>query len=248
MKLAHLLRRYLALDGADRAYYRRRFIDHSVHARSSFSQFGEDANAMEFFRTLGRRKIVYVDIGANHPVVHSNTYLFYREGSAGLLVDANPEICNRLRSKRPRDTVFHRGVAAASGPPLKLSVMDLDGLSSLKPEWSQRLGEERLARKVREVEVPVVGINETLHEFGHDQIDFASLDVEGLDFEVASAWDFDRFRPLLLCIETGVVTRGAHLKDQDFYALMRSRGYEPLFETFSNTIFKDTTSMLSGTD
>ena len=240
MSVVDLIRRYRAMSSDDKKYYRRRLIDLKIHARSSFAQFGEDANVMELFRTLGKRKIIYVDIGANDPVIHSNTYAFYRDGSFGLLVDANPIICKRLRSKRPRDTILHRGIAAQSGPPMQLSVMDLDGLSSLKPEWSERLDKEGIARKVAEIEVPVFGVNETLQEFGHTEIDFASLDVEGMDFEIASAWDFDRFRPFLFCIETGVVTKGCHVKDQAFYQLMRSRGYEPLFETFSNTIFKDT--------
>lgn len=244
MRVMDLIRRYRGMSNDDKAYYRRRFIDLKVHARSSFSQFGEDANAMELFRTIGKRKIIYVDIGANDPVIHSNTYAFYRDGSSGLLVDANPSICNRLRSKRPRDITLHRGIAARSGPPMKLSVMDLDGLSSLNPEWSERLGKEGIARKVAEIEVPVYGINETLHEFGHNKIDFASLDVEGMDFDIASAWDFDRFRPFLFCIETGVVTKGRHVKDQAFYLLMRSRGYEALFETFANTIFKDSKAKL----
>lgn len=248
MSLFDLINRFRAMSKDDKKYYVRRFIDLKIHARSSFAQFGEDANVLELFRTIGKRKITYVDIGANDPVIHSNTYTFYREGSAGLLVDANPNICKRLRSKRPRDTVFHRGVAARSGPPLKLSVMDLDGLSSLSLEWSERLSEEGLARKVGEVEVPVFGINETLHEFGHTEIDFASIDVEGLDFEVATAWDFDRFRPFLFCIETGVVTKGRHVKDETFYSLMRSRGYEPLFETFANTIFRDTKAEPRATD
>ena len=242
MSLKHLVNRYLSLDEEDRAYYRRKFFDLKIHSRSSFSQFGEDASVMEFFRTIGKRKITYVDIGANDPVIHSNTYAFYREGSTGLLVDANPSICRRLRSKRPRDTVFHRGIAAVSGPPLKLSIMDLDGLSSLSQEWSARLSEEGLGRKVAEIEVPVFGINETLHEFGRTDIDFASLDVEGLDLDVVSSWDFDRFRPLLFCVETGMITKGQQAKDEAFYSLMRTRGYEPLFETFANTIFRDSTA------
>lgn len=242
MSLLGLLRRYRSLDDEDKAYYRRRFIDLKLHARSSFSQFGEDASVLEYFRTLGKKRIVYVDIGANHPVIHSNTYLFYREGSTGLLVDANPNICKRLAAKRPRDTVYQRGVAARSGPPLKLSVMDLEGLSSLDPNWSERISSSGLARKTGEIEVPVFGINETLRAFGHEKIDFASVDVEGFDLQIVSAWDFDAFRPFLFCIETSVITKGHHVKDAEPYAIMRDRGYRPLFETFANTIFVDTTA------
>ena len=90
-----------------------------------------------------------------------------------------------------------------------------------------------------EIEVPVVGINETLREFGQEKIDFASIDVEGFDLQIISAWDFDAFRPFLFCIETGVITKGRHVKDAAPYDIMRDRGYRPLFETFANTIFVD---------
>ena len=51
---------------------------------------------LEYFRTIGKKRIVCVDIGANDPVIHSNTYLFYREGSTGLLVDANEASASAL--------------------------------------------------------------------------------------------------------------------------------------------------------
>jgi hypothetical protein len=134
---------------------------------------------------------------------------------------------------------MHRGVAASSGPPLTLAIMDLDGLSSLDSDWTRRLGESGMARKVAEVEVPIYGINETLEEFGRTNIDFASIDIEGLDGPVIEAWDFRRFRPFLLCVETGVILKGRHLKDRALYTVLADRGYQPLFETFSNTIFVD---------
>lgn len=239
MGLLDLWRRYTSMPEEDKGYYRRKFLDAKLHGRTAFAQYGEDVNVMEMLRTLGRKQITYVDIGANDPVLHSNTYLFYRDGSSGLLVDANPEICKRIRAKRPRDVVENVGVAAKSGPPLTLNVMDLDGLSSLSSEWSDRLEAEGLAKKVKSFEVKVVGINEILEKFGRTEIDFASLDVEGLDFDVISAWDFDRFRPFIFCIETGIVSAGKLVRDSRFHELMKARGYSPLFETYSNTIFID---------
>ena len=239
MALLDLWRRYQSLPHEDRAYFRRKFIDSKLHARTAFAQFGEDVNAMELLRIIGRKKISYIDIGANDPVLHSNTYLFYREGSSGLLVDANPDICKRLRAKRPRDRIENVGVAARSGPPLTLNVMDLDGLSSLSEAWAERIEAEGLGRKVKSFTVKVIGINDLLESFNSTDIDFASVDVEGLDFEVVSAWDFERFRPLLMCIETGVVSRQKLIRNREFYNIMELQGYRSVFETFSNTIFVD---------
>ena len=241
MRVLDLWRRYNELPTEDKAFYRRKFIDAKLHGRSAFAQYGEDVNVMEFLRMRGRKEITYVDIGANDPVLHSNTYLFYRDGSSGLLVDANPEICKRIRSKRPRDKVENVGVAAQSGPPLTLNVMDVDGLSSLSSEWSDRVEAEGLAKKVKSFEVKVVGINDLLENFGKREIDFASLDVEGMDYEILSTWDFNRFRPYVMCVETGTIAASGFVRNTQFYDLMQERGYSPIFETFSNTIFLDDT-------
>jgi FkbM family methyltransferase len=238
MSLHDLWKRYRHLAPEDRAYYRKRFIDLKLHARSSFSQFGEDASVMEYFRTFGQKTIHYLDLGGNDPIVHSNTYLFYRYGSRGVVVDANPKICALQRRKRPRDVVVNCAVAAKSGGSIELQIMDMDGLSTVSADWSERLQSEGLARVVKRASVELVGVNDLLQVHFRDRgPDFVSLDIEGMDLIVLEAWDFERWRPRLFCVETGVLQKGRLEKDPRFAELMRSRGYEALFETFANTIF-----------
>lgn len=235
-----LLARFRALPIADRRYFLRRFVDQKLHLRSGFSQFGEDASIAAYFRTLGRHCGRYVDIGANHPVLHSNTYLFYRDGGSGVLVEANPVLARRLRRKRPRDKVVNVGIVPEGSGTMDLQVMDMDGLSTLSDSWGKTVQSGGMARVRKTVSVPVVGINAFLaSNVEGEAIDFASIDIEGLDFEVLSAWDFDRWRPFLLCAETAEARAGEHRREVRLYDLMRGNGYEPLFETFANTIFVD---------
>ncbi|WP_165356406.1 FkbM family methyltransferase [Sphingosinicella sp. BN140058] len=240
MGIVSLARRFVSLPPTDRRYYLQRFLDLKVHARSGFSQFGEDASIAAYLRTLGRTCRFYVDIGANRPVLHSNTYLFYRDGASGVLVEANPLLTARLRKKRPRDRVVNRGVLAEGSGTIDLHVMDMDGLSTLSSEWEERIVSRGLARSEQVVQVAVIGINDLLEaEVGTKAIDLASIDIEGLDFDVLSAWNFDRWRPFLFCVETGQVDPERYGKDRRFHDLLGSSGYEPLFETFANTIFVD---------
>lgn len=240
MALAH---RFLALPPGERSYYLRRFVDHKLHKRSGYSQFGEDASIASYLRVLGRSCRHYLDIGANDPVLHSNSYLFYRDGGSGLLVEANPVIARRLRRKRPRDTVVNKGVVAHGSGTMQLHVMDMDGLSTLSDEWSAKVAEEGMAKGTRSVTVPVLGINDLLRQHAPAaEIDFASLDIEGLDFDVLQAWDFDSWRPFLFCIETVVASGKGYLRNDEISALMSARGYAPLFNTFANTIFADARS------
>ena len=61
-----------------------------AHANFSYSQQGEDLIILDIFRHLRLKRPSYLDIGAWEPVKSNNTYLFYRLGSRGVLVEPNP--------------------------------------------------------------------------------------------------------------------------------------------------------------
>lgn len=48
-------------------------------AHVSFSQYGEDLIVASLLEKLNIKEITCLDIGANHPVLGSNTYNFYLE-------------------------------------------------------------------------------------------------------------------------------------------------------------------------
>ena len=74
------------------------FLDQS--SNYSYAQEGEDRILMRYFD--GRKKGFYLDVGAHHPKLYSNTYLFYNQGWNGINIDAMPgsmEIFNKQRSR-----------------------------------------------------------------------------------------------------------------------------------------------------
>lgn len=240
MQVLALTRRFLALPAVERPYFLRRFVDLKLHKRSGFSQFGEDASVASFLRVVGRACRNYIDIGANDPISQSNTYLFYRDGGSGVLVEANPTIAQRIRRKRPRDTVVNLAVLPKGAGTLDLHVMDMDGLSTVSSQWRETIASHGMATAIKIVPVRTIGINDLLQEHLKSRtIDFASLDIEGLDFDVLSAWDFDRWRPYLFCAETAEARANGYTRDERIEVLMKDRGYRPLFNTFANTVFVD---------
>jgi FkbM family methyltransferase len=240
VQVLSLARRFRALNVDERGYFLRRFVDLKLHHRAGFSQYGEDASIASYLRSLGRGCRTYIDIGANDPVSHSNTYLFYRDGGSGLLVEANPKIARRIRRKRPRDTVRNVAVLAEGSGAIDLHVMDMDGLSTVSASWRETIASQEAATPVKILRVPAIGINDLLKaNMSFGEIDFASLDIEGLDYDVLSAWDFDRWRPYLFCAETAEVSVAKYARDERIGCLMKARGYEPLFHTFANTVFVD---------
>ena len=87
--------------------------------------------------------------------------------------------------------------------------------------------------------VRLSGINVILKEqFGSTKPNFVSLDIEGLDFEILSAWDFEAVRPEVFCVETLTYTEdNTERKLVEIIDLMKSKGYQVYADTFINTIF-----------
>lgn len=59
-----------------------------------------------------------------------------------------------------------------------------------------------LERFVREVEIECVPFNDLMARHGIEHIDFLNLDTEGFDHDICRSIDFDRYRPVVMCIET----------------------------------------------
>ena len=59
----------------------------------SFSQNFEDLILKRLFSS---RNFFYVDVGANSPIINSNTLLFYLKGYCGINIDAQEEIIKDL--------------------------------------------------------------------------------------------------------------------------------------------------------
>jgi FkbM family methyltransferase len=180
--------------------------------------------------------LFYVEIGANHPVQTSNTYLFYRKyGAAGVLVEANEELIPALRTVRPRDVVVHSAVSARSDPTLSFGKCELHELSSLALDHIESFG---TGAGVDRTLVPNLHINDLLERYVPKPVDFLSIDVEGVDLEILEAIDLSRFRPAVIQCEPS-----EHFKPGTAWRMvevLRDRGYLLAARTPVNLIFVDT--------
>ncbi len=211
----------------------------------SWSQSGEDRIAAFVLEQLGVTRPLYLDLGAHHPTRLSNTYLFYRLGARGVLVEANPALHEQLRRKRPKDTCLNMAVATEDGS-VSLHVMDASTLSTTSQQDAQSYrdhGHEIL----RTVEVPALTPASLLARHLPRTPDLVSLDVEGLDLEIVRAWPFDSHRPTVFVIETLEYTRDHdERKLTEIGDAMADRGYLAYADTHINTIFVDEAAYRSG--
>ena len=76
-----------------------------------YAQNKMDLKVKELFDSIGKNiaSIRYIDIGCNNYLLYNNTYLFYKGGASRLLIQANPDLTEILRKKRPIDVLVSGG-------------------------------------------------------------------------------------------------------------------------------------------
>src|SRR5688500_140097 len=90
-----------------------------AHAYESYSIEAEDLVIQRLFDTVifkARSKTgFYLDIGAFHPIIHSNTYFFYLKGWRGVNVEPNPQYISDFAHARPDDVTINAGLSDKAG-------------------------------------------------------------------------------------------------------------------------------------
>jgi hypothetical protein len=216
----------------------------AAHARAnpgeqSFAQCGEDLIVAFILGYLGVSDVSYLDIGAYDPVEINNTYYFYRKGFHGVLVEPNPVMCEKLRSVRPDDTTLTAGIGVTD-------VREADFYMMSDPSWNTFSKEEAehqqkvTAGKIyieKVTKMPLLDINRVMSEHFGGAPTFVSIDAEGMHLDLLQAIDYQRHRPLVICVET--IVTGTTKTMPEIGQFMAAQGYAERGGSFVNGIFVD---------
>jgi FkbM family methyltransferase len=184
-----------------------------------YSGHGEDALIVGWFRHFGvdPAKARYLDIGAAHPIRLSNTYMLYRLGARGVLVEPDPDQAQALRRARPNDVVIDAGMAFDERRRASLFRLTSPVYNTFSRERAERIvavsrswtPDQR--QEIRDaVEVPLIPVNEVIAgNFATGEApNVVSIDVEGVDLPILRSLDTDLLSrdpevPCFICIEAG---------------------------------------------
>ncbi len=184
------------------------FPDIEVLDQPYFGQCAEDLIVVSLLRALAARtgtdltQMHYLEVGANHPISTSATYLPHITlGMTGVLVEANEAIIPDLKRIRTQDIVVNAAVTNTEAEFVELYLSDQGEISSLDKDfvdaWNNGTVGLSEGRKV-----PARRINSILEEyFPFEAPAFMSIDVEGLDFGILSDFSFSRWRPYIIQAE-----------------------------------------------
>ncbi|PTY04058.1 FkbM family methyltransferase [Verrucomicrobia bacterium LW23] len=202
----------------------------------SFAQTGEDLIlAALFINFLKIDKPSYLDIGTNHPSRLNNTFFFYRFNCTGVCVEANPHLIDEIKAIRPRDKCLNVGVGDSSQR-ADFYVMEPSTMSTFSTKDFEAYKEKGIVHK-ETIPIEMVPVNVLIEKHFTSCPNLVSLDTEGNDEVILKAFDFQRFRPEVFCVETveyREVNKNAVIDD-----LMAANGYVKYADTFINSIYVD---------
>jgi FkbM family methyltransferase len=200
-----------------------------ARVKESYSDFGEDQIIQ---RVFGDYKGSYLDIGAGHPIIGSNTYLFYKKGWSGITLEPIRFHNFLHRIKRRNDTQI-RALIGNSNQMTKFYEFNPTQYStSSETEYKTMIDNGMKERKVYYVKT--ITINSILLQFNHPNY-FLSIDCEGYDFQIISDIDWTQiFKPIAIVFEG--ITDLTKAKAID--SILTNQGYSLLAKTQNNCIYE----------
>ena len=205
-------------------------------AKISFSQCGEDLIVQYIFCLRNVLKPSYLDIGANHPYFLSNTALFYKNGSRGINIEANPELLGNFEIFRRDDINLNLGISSRKEE-LDFYVMADNTLSTFsREEYSSMVANGKVLKEIRKIKLCTIG--DVLKKyFGAKFPDFLSIDVEGMDLGILESIDFERESPKVICVEAAEYSpKGSGARRSELIDFLVSKGYYEYANTNLNAI------------
>ena len=215
---------------------------------NDYSQYGEGKVINHYFKD--KKHGTVLDIGANDGKTFSNSLSLIENGWRGILIEPNKEAFNQLQELH-KDR-YEAGVLIPSqgcNPVLCLNLAigketkmtDLyinephikgdNGLLSTFDE-KQKLIWGDFFNNHKKQKVKMCTFNDLLKAHKYiTTIDFITIDVEGLDFDVLTQIDFDKHNVKMVCVEYN------NVNSEMYEQHMAKYGFNLHYKNFCNLIF-----------
>jgi len=189
-----------------------------------FSQQGQDEIIFtEFFRQISSIGFprIFIDIGCNHPILHSNSYFFESNQNFKVIaVDALSEAAALWKEKRPNADLIISAVGGYNGY-LSFDVVEgghVDSMFSSVTGASPKATSLTVAKR----SVAVRTIESILEDRRIECAGILSIDIEGYELQALNGINFSKFMAYIVIIENN---SDAGLGSDRIRCLMLSKGY-----------------------
>ena len=204
------------------------------YAVKSYSQEGEDMILRRLFAKQNHG--FYVDVGAHHPKRFSNTHYFYKKGWIGINIDAMPNSMKLFNKNRPKDINIEKPISNKKEI-LTYYAFNEPALNGFSKELSDEYCSIGYFIKFQK-DLETSTLEDILDKYLPNKtvIDFLSIDVEGLDFEVLKSNNFKKYRPKVILIEVlgNILTE---IENNEIAIYLREYNYSVYAKTINTVIF-----------
>ena len=204
----------------------------------SYSQEGEDMVLRSFYENKKNYKGFYIDVGAHHPYRYSNTNFFYKKGWKGINIEPTPGAITAFNIFRHKDINLNIGISGKNEKLLFYCFNEppLNGFS--KEVSEERNNSSKKYKIIKEIEVETRRLSDVLDQYlpENQQIDFLSIDVEGLDLEVLKSNNWQKYKPAFILVEDSI--NFTTLADSEVHGFLEKQGYAIIAKTMRTLFFK----------
>jgi FkbM family methyltransferase len=203
----------------------------------AYSSEGEDLILRRIFDK--KQRGVYIDVGAHHPFRVSNTYLLYKQNWTGINIDPMPGSQALFNKHRPKDTNLEIGVSVAKQQ-LTYFIFNEPALNTFSPEKVKEYTQIDQYWVIAEKKIETWPLAEILDKYlAKDvNIDFLTIDAEGLDLEVLRSNNWDKYRPTYVLAESSPF-EVFQTDRSELCQFMQQIGYSMFAKTYYTYFFKN---------
>jgi len=168
----------------------------------------------------------YIDVGANDPIIHSTTKMFYDLGWKGVNIEPVAEFYNKLKTDRVRDVNLELAIDRRNGERNFFEVPGT-GLSSLNEKATKNLADKNNF-KCKQRKIKTTTLNSIFKKYVKSDVHFLKIDVEGSELSVLKSIDLTVFRPWIIVVEAvKPLTRIESYKEWEF--LLIDNNYKDVY-------------------
>ena len=187
---------------------------HYKNIERSYSQYGQDVYLLDL---IGPNKR-YVEVGANHPIRLSNSYLLEKNGWEGVSIDPLKKYINVWKEERGQPFINY-----AIGKEITVrNFVEFYG----KESWYDMMSgfedfirpEDLVSFDSKVYEVKVVPLDSIIP---FDSFELLLVDTEGAEMEVLEGIDLEKYKPKYVMLENAAAIGGL----QSLRESMSVRGY-----------------------
>ena len=162
-----------------------------------YSYGGIDSVVNDIFKN--QKNGFYVDVGAQHPIKNNNTYLLHKKGWEGINIDLDQKNINLFNVSRKNDCNICAAISSLEKDANLYYYHEGSPINTLSREVADR--QKAIIKETRAIRTKTLTSILENSKFKNKEIDFLSIDVEGVELEVLQGLNLNIYKPKIIVVE-----------------------------------------------